>query len=85
VAEGTAFDVAEVSLPAQGEVAIAFENRDPLPHNVSLYSESGEPVFQGEIVTGPTSTEYRFPAPPPGGYQFRCDVHPQMQGTATVG
>ena len=85
VAEGTAFDVAEVSLPAQGEVVIAFENRDPLPHNVALYTEAGEPVFQGEIITGPTSTEYRFPAPAPGGYQFRCDVHPQMQGTATVG
>ena len=85
VAEGTAFDVAELSLPAEGEVVIAFENRDPLPHNVSLYSEAGDPVFTGEIVTGPTSTEYRFPAPPPGSYQFRCDVHPQMQGTATVG
>ena len=86
VAEGVAFDVTELSLPAEGEVVIAFDNRDQgIPHNVSLYSESGDPVFQGEIITGPATIEYRFPAPPPGPYQFRCDVHPQMQGTATVG
>ena len=86
VAEGTAFDVAELSLPAEGEVVMAFENRDQgVPHNVALYTDSGDPVFQGEIITGPASTEYRFPAPAPGSYPFRCDVHPQMQGTATVG
>jgi plastocyanin len=86
VAEGVAFDVAEISLPAEGEDVIAFDNRDAgVPHNVSLYSEAGDPVFQGEIITGPATTEYRFPAPSPGSYEFRCDVHPQMQGTATVG
>jgi plastocyanin len=86
VAEGVAFDVTELSLPAEGEVVIAFDNRDQgIPHNVSLYSEAGDPAFQGEIITGPATIEYRFPAPPPGPYQFRCDVHPQMQGTATVG
>ena len=86
VAEGVAFDVTELSLPAEGEVVIAFDNRDQgIPHNVSLYSEADDPVFQGEIITGLATIEYRFPAPPPGSYQFRCDVHPQMQGTATVG
>jgi plastocyanin len=86
VAQGIAFDVAELSLPAEGEVAIAFDNRDQgIPHNVAIYTDAGDPVFQGEIITGPARAEYRFPAPPPGSYQFRCDVHPQMQGTATVG
>jgi plastocyanin len=85
-AEDIAFDVADLSLPARGEVVIAFDNRDQgVPHNVSLYTDAGEPVFQGEIITGPATMEYRFPAPAPGSYQFRCDVHPQMQGTATVG
>jgi plastocyanin len=85
-AEGIAFDVAELSLPAEGEAVIAFDNRDAgIPHNVAIYAEGGDPIFQGEIITGPATIEYRFPAPEPGSYQFRCDVHPQMQGTASVG
>lgn len=85
-AEGIAFDTAELSLPAEGEVVIAFDNRDAgIPHNVAIYDEGADPVFQGEIITGPATIEYRFPAPRPGSYRFVCDVHPQMQGTASVG
>jgi plastocyanin len=85
-AEGIAFDTAELSLPAEGEVVIAFDNRDAgIPHNVAIYTGGGDPVFQGEIITGPATIEYRFPAPGPGSYRFVCDVHPQMQGTASVG
>ena len=87
VAEGIAFDVTELSLPAGGEAVIAFDNRDAgIPHNVAVYTEQGgEPIFVGEIITGPATIEYRFPSPQPGSYYFQCDVHPQMQGTATVG
>lgn len=84
-AEGIAFDTAELSLPAEGEVVIAFDNRDAgVPHNVAIYAD-GDPIFQGEIITGPATIEYRFPAPEPGSYRFVCDVHPQMEGTASVG
>jgi hypothetical protein len=86
VAEGLAFDTPELPLPAEGEAVIAFDNRDPgIPHNVALYTEQGgDPIFQGELVTGPTTVEYRFPAPDPGTYYFQCDVHPQMSGSAVV-
>lgn len=87
VAQDTAFDTSEISLPAGGEAVIAFDNRDTLPHNVAVYTEQGgDPIFQGEIITGPAMTEYRFPAPAPGTYYFQCDVHaPLMNGTVTVG
>lgn len=87
VAEDSAFDTSELSLPAAGDVVIAFDNRDTLPHNVALYTEQGGQVlFQGEIITGPATIEYRFPAPEPGSYYFQCDVHaPLMNGTVTVG
>jgi plastocyanin len=87
VAQSTAFDTSQLSLPAESEVVIAFDNRDPLPHNVAVYTEQGgDPLFQGEIITGPATTEYRFPAPAPGTYYFQCDVHaPLMNGTVTVG
>jgi plastocyanin len=86
-AEGIAFDTTELALPAEGEAVIAFDNRDAgIPHNVSVYAEQGgEALFQGEIITGPATIEYRFPPPDPGSYYFQCDVHPQMQGTASVG
>lgn len=86
VAEGLAFDTPELALPAEGEVVIAFDNKDAgIPHNVAIYTEEGgDPVFQGELVTGPTTVEYRFPAPDPGTYYFQCDVHPQMSGSAVV-
>jgi plastocyanin len=86
-AENIAFDLGDFSLPSEGEAVIDFENRDAgIPHNVSIYVEQGgEAIFQGEIVTGPTRIEYRFPPPEPGAYYFQCDVHPQMNGSATVG
>ncbi len=85
-AQDIAFDTSELSLAAEGEAAIAFDNRDAgIPHNVAIYTaQGGEPIFQGEIITGPDSIEYRFPAPDPGSYYFQCDVHPQMNGSVAV-
>ena len=86
-AEGLEFDTTELSLPAGAPSVIAFENRDPDPHNVSIYTEDGgEQLFEGEIVPGPTQVEYNVPALEPGEYFFQCDVHPTtMTGTVTVG
>jgi plastocyanin len=42
-------------------------------------------LFRGDLVTGPATKDYTFPAPPPGSYFFHCDVHPtQMHGTLVV-
>ena len=62
---------------------IHFVNQDPLPHNVAIHagSASGEQVFMGEIVTGPTEVTYDVPALPAGPYTFVCSVHPNMTGT----
>jgi plastocyanin len=87
-ARGIAFDTSELSLPAKGQAAIAFDNRDAgIPHNVAIYTEAGgDPIFQGEVITGPAQTTYTFAAPQPGTYYFQCDIHPpQMNGTVTVG
>jgi Cupredoxin-like domain len=88
VAENLTFDVTELTLPAEGEVTIELDNRDPGQlHNISIYTEpGGEALFQGELITGPATTTYRFPAPEPGQDYFQCDVHPTtMSGTVTVG
>jgi plastocyanin len=86
-AQDIAFDTSELTLPAGGEAAIDFDNRDPgIPHNVAIYTEAGgDALFQGQIITGPATITYRFPAPEAGRYYFQCDVHPQMNGTVAVG
>lgn len=87
-AEDIAFETSELSVAAGATVAIEFKNRDEgIPHNFAVYATAGgDPIFQGEVVTGDTETTYEFEAPAePGAYPFQCDVHPaQMTGTLTV-
>jgi plastocyanin len=87
VAEGIAFDTDELRFPPESEVGLRFVNRDTgIPHNVAIYeSQGGEPIFQGEIITGPAETDYTFTTPAPGEYYFQCDVHPNMSGSVAVG
>ena len=87
-AQALEFDTSELSLPAGAPSVIAFDNQDAgVPHNVSIYTEEGgDPLFQGEVVTGPAQVDYDVPPQEPGEYFFRCDVHPTtMTGTVTVG
>jgi plastocyanin len=78
-----AFDRTELAIPAERPFALVFENRESAPHNVTLLSDTtGDPVFAGEIFGGPGARTYAIPAIPAGTYRFRCDVHPEMVGTA---
>lgn len=88
-AENIEFDRNELELPTDGEAVLVFENLDTAPHNVAIYELAGDdpnfdaPLFVGEIFTGVETMVYRFEPPEGGTYFFRCDVHPQMQGTVT--
>jgi plastocyanin len=86
VAEGIAFDTNELMLPAGREASLTLDNRDEaVQHNVAIYTEEGgEPIFQGELITGPAEQAYTFTIPEPGEYYFQCDVHPQMNGTVVA-
>jgi len=86
-AQGFAFNVSELSLPAETPSVIAFDNQDQgVPHNVSIYtSQGGDPLFEGEIITGPAKIDYQIPQMADGEYFFQCDVHPTtMAGTVSV-
>src|SRR5918996_3802251 len=88
VAQGIAFDTDTISLPADRPSSLTFDNRDPgVPHNIAIYTDESlsEALFQGEIVTGPATAQYEVPPLPAGEYYFHCDVHPNMNGTVTVG
>jgi plastocyanin/heme-degrading monooxygenase HmoA len=73
--------------PADKPFIISFENQENLPHNVSIYTDdtASDPLFVGDIFSGPDTRDYEVSSLPPGQYFFRCDVHPtQMTGTLIV-
>lgn len=82
------YDVTTLSVPADTPFTIAFNNQDPgVPHNVAIYTDESatEPLFVGELVTGPGEVTYEVGPLDPGTYFFRCDVHPAtMTGTFLV-
>lgn len=81
-ADQQAFDRDELAAAAGREFTLLFENRESAPHNVSLFdSDSGQPLFVGEIFGGPGWRIYEVPAIPVGRHRFRCDVHPEMSGS----
>jgi len=77
-----AFGARRLTAPADEGFALRFANDSSVAHNVSIYRGNGEPLFTGEVFTGPRVTEYAIPRLAAGRYQFVCDVHPQqMTGT----
>jgi plastocyanin len=80
------FSAATLTLPAGKPVRVFFRNLDGVPHNLAIYADAGatQKVFAGDNVTNQATT-YDVPAIAAGQYTFRCDVHPDMKGTLTVG
>lgn len=88
VAQGTAFDTSTIDLPPSAPTTITFDNRDAgVQHNIAIYTDDSlsDELFNGEIVTGPTTIDYAVPAIDPGSYYFLCIVHPTMNGSVEVG
>jgi plastocyanin len=82
------FDRKCLAAPAGTAFTIHFNNLDRgLPHNVALYTDatSRKALFKGELVPGPGFASYSVPALPAGIWYFRCDPHPDMNGTFVVG
>jgi|SRR5882757_10928589 len=76
-----------LAAPAKQALTIDFKNLDRgLPHNVAIYRDqtARKMLFQGDLVDGPGVTTYSVPALPAGRWFFRCDPHPDMNGTFVV-
>lgn len=84
-ASGVEFDTDTITLPANEEATLQFENADSVQHNIHILSgPNGDSLFEGEII-GPGSVTYAIDPLEPGEYFFRCDVHPDsMTGTVEV-
>lgn len=82
VADSLAFEQTELSIPADKEFIIAFDNKEAQPHNVSILEAAGSTnaLFRGAIITGPKEVEEKVDPIAAGEYYFQCDVHPTMNG-----
>ena len=86
-AKNIQFDTTCLAAPAGLPFTIAFHNQDSgTTHNVAIYTDASvtKALFQGKLVAGVATETYDVPALPAGRYYFRCDVHPQMNGTFNV-
>lgn len=86
-AKGVAFEHDTITLKADADVEIQFDNNDrDIQHNIAILGQDPTtPVFRGQLVTGVATATYKFHAPAAGEYKFQCDVHPsQMKGTVKV-
>ncbi len=88
-AQNIAFDRTSLTAAANTPLTIRFDNRDQgVGHDVTIHqgSADGKLEFQGDVIVGPATVDYRVPALPPGRYEIICIVHPtQMVATLTVG
>ena len=87
-ASGLAFDTQTITLPANTPYTLTFDNEDSgVPHDIAIFPDASatNPLFTGDIVIGVKTVQYPIPALKPGTYYFHCDVHPDMNGSVTVG
>jgi plastocyanin len=90
-AKNIAFDTNCLAAPPDTAFSISFDNQDAgTPHNVEIYSDSSATKRLGgatgptDTIVGVSSTSYKVDPLPAGIYFFKCDVHPQMNGTFVV-
>jgi plastocyanin len=87
-ASGIAFDTSTIDLPANQPSTIHFVNDDnATQHNIAIYPSADDlanPLFRGELLTGPGEIDYAVDPLEAGEYYFHCDVHPTMNGTVSV-
>jgi plastocyanin len=82
------FDKDCLAAPANQSFTIDFNNLDRgIPHNVAIYEDdtASKMFFKGDLIDGPKKTTYSVQALPDGRFFFRCDPHPEMNGTFIVG
>jgi plastocyanin len=77
------FGQTNVTVPADEAFDLVLDNQESAPHNVAIYNDSSmsTKISIGEIFSGPAQKTQTVPAMAAGSYFFRCDVHPDMQGT----
>jgi plastocyanin len=90
-AQNIAFDKNCLAAPAGKAFTIEFNNKEAVPHNVEIFTDSsatnrlGGATGPTDTIAGPATVNYKVDALKAGTYYFHCDVHPTvMFGTFVV-
>jgi plastocyanin len=87
-AQGLKFSPTSLKLAAGVRATINFDNKDAsTQHNIVIFkgtSASGQQVFRGTVITGPSVIQYPVPPLAPGPYFFHCEIHTTMTGSIAV-
>ena len=79
------FDVTTIEAAAGEDFTITLVNPDSAPHNISIYTEEGgEALAIGPTAEAGQTVETEVGALEAGTYFFKCDIHPDMNGTLVV-
>jgi plastocyanin len=90
VAKNVAWDQSQLLFEANKKITVTVDNQDSgVPHNFGLYTDKdrtpSNEIFKPATDTqGGSKQDYVVPALKAGTYYFQCDIHPSMNGTATV-
>jgi plastocyanin len=85
VAKNVHFNVKCLVVPAGEPSTVAFQNKDFVNHNFSIYTLEFASEFTGDITYPEERVSYKVPALEAGQYLFQCDIHPaDMSGPLIV-
>jgi plastocyanin len=86
-AASLAFDVEELTVPADQAFTVTLQNDDAAVHNFSVYegdSAEGALILEGQDAAANETVEESVEPLEKGSYYFQCDYHPSMNGTLTA-
>jgi plastocyanin len=92
IAKNIQWDLKQLLFQANAKITVTLDNQDSalgVPHNFGLYTNAARTADK-EIYKPPKDAapgqkvDYVVPALKAGTYYFQCDIHPSMNGTATV-
>jgi len=84
-ADDMAFDASVIQATAGEDFTLTLVNDDSAPHNWALYTEEGgDTIVTGDVAEPGETVTVDVSGLDEGTYFFKCDIHPEMNGSVEV-